>query len=846
MYSFFEKLSGDSIMDLNMKDLTGLKISISQMPVVPGRPDINTRYAAKEIRAASVRGSDLIIFPEMIHGYAIGDKFEDECFIADIQRWNEQIREATNPDDPSSPAIAAIFGSVTPVTKKKGRDGRLKKNNSGIIAQGGEWLGKVTKTLHPDYRIFDDDRHFSSTQHEMFEDWVSQDEDSSGLAMEDYFKVITIATSLGPVRIGLIICEDMWHQDYPINPGQILAQQGIDLLVVISASPWTWQKNRKRHQVIKDLAADCREVGCPVPIVYVNNTGIQNNGKNIIIFDGSSTVYNNQGEIIFQVGPYVETTQDYTFDSGAVPVQGHEKNDTEELFSALEYAGRKYINTLPPTMHKVVIGFSGGIDSSNAGAFWSHIVGPENVYGISMPGPYTSEKTQNLGAKLAENLGCNFEVEPVGDIADLIAQKRGIERGTLAYENILARCRMEILAATAQKLGGVFTNNGNKVEAAFGYCTRYADNAGLLAAFADLVKREMYQLGDYMNREVYKRQVIPEECFTIAPSAELNKNQKDPFDYGNLERRGYHDELVRSFTEFRFNPEKVVELYLNGRLEEEFRLEAGHLAKLFTSSNDFIKDLEKSWRMFHDAYSKRVETQPIPIISKRAFGFDLRESMLSSYFTQRYYDLKQLVLSRTGKVKRVIIYGGGLNPSALHHLRIVTRLNQISDEVIVVPCGSGRKDKLLLAVLDAQRADMAKLTFKDLPNVRLDLFDLEDGSFTPTWKLQEKYQQEFPDAQIWHVIGGDIVTGGSTRNSEIHRVWDRGNEIWGSLNFIVINRPGYKVERDDLPPSSELIEIDNIFGSSTMIRERRIKGESISDLVTPEVEEYINVHGLYL
>lgn len=827
-----------------MKNLNGLKITISQMPVIPGRPDLDTRHITKEILAAKTRDSDLIIFPEMVHGYALGDKFEDECFIRDVERWNQQIKDATsaNPN-----GIATVFGSVVGEFQSKGEDGRIRKYNSALLAQDGNWLGSTIKTLHPNYRIFDDDRHFFSLRKRIFEDLVENQANDKDLAdISEYFPTFEIATKIGPVKVGVIICEDMWHLDYPINPGLVLAQKGIDLLVIISASPWTWQKNRKRHQVIKDLATDCRAEGCEVPIVYVNNTGIQNNGKNIIIFDGSSTVYNKDGEVVFEVEPYCEESRDFIFaDTQLLPPKP--QDDTKELFSALEYAATKYIKMLPPTMHKVVIGLSGGIDSSLAGAFWSHIVGPENVYGISMPGPYTSGKTKDLGKKLAENLGINFEIVPVSDMADLIAQKTEIERGTRAYENILARCRMEVLAATAQKLGGVFTNNGNKVEAAFGYCTRYADNAGFVAMFADLVKREVYQIGDYLNKVVYEREVIPAECFTIVPTAELNTNQKDPFDYGNLERRGYHDELVRALTEFRFNPEKILELYLKGTLESEFRLEPGHLTRLFVTANDFVKDLEKSWQMFHDAYSKRVETQPIPIISKRAFGFDLRESMLSAYLTQKYYDLKALVLSRSINQKRIAIYGLSGNPTARHHIQIAQHLSRNYDQVIVVICGGERSDKSSLhLVSDHHRAEMAKLGFLGLQKTRLDLFDLENKTFTPTWKLQEIYQKEFPNAQIWHVVGGDIITGGSTRNSEIHRIWDQGNEIWNSLNFTVITRPGYDLNREDLPPSSELIEIDRIYGSATMIRERLTHNEPISDLVTPEIENYIKTNKLYV
>ncbi len=831
-----------------MADLTGLRISLCQMPVIPGRPDLNTAFIRREIGLAADRGSGVIIFPEMKDGYALGDRFENDSFIADIQRHNIQIREATQGKKTQIGGIAAIWGSVVADPKKKGRDGRMRKYNAGLGAQNGQWIGKTIKTLHPNYRIFDDDRHFQSMLNLMLEDLAQEQQGkdpSPGPDLRDYLQVFMVQTKIGLVRVGVIICEDTWSKDYPFNPGKILAEKGIDLMVVISASPWTWQKKRKRDQVIKDLAMACREAGCPVPIVYVNNVGIQNNVKNIIIFDGASTVYNEEGEIIFEVEPYAEGTYDFVFSDKIKPLPLREPDDSQELFNALKCAGSKHVASLPPNIRKIVIGLSGGIDSSVAAAFWAHIVGPENVYGISMPGPYTSDETADLGAKLAGNLGIHFEVMPITDAADLIAQKRDVERGTDVYGNILARLRREILSVTAEKIGGVFTDNANKVEIATGYTTRYGDNAGFLAIFGDLLKREIYQMGEYLNQTIYQREVIPAECFTIKPTAELKKDQKDPFYYGNLAGYNYHDQWVRAVTEFRWDPEIILEHYMRGSLESEFRLNPGHLTELFPTPHEFVKDLERCWRLFHVAISKRGEGPPIPIVSRRAFGFDLRESMILPYLTLRYHDLKSLALSRSINQRRIVIFGGSFNPASKHHIYIARKLAQKFSQVIVVPCSNDRKDKALAMVSNSQREEMAKSAFSGLPNVELDTFDLNGGEFTPTWKLQEIYQKQFPGAQIWHVVGGDIVVGGRDCDSEIHRIWDKGSEIWGNLNFAVIVRPGYAVEKQDMPPSSELIQIEGIFGSGTMVRERIVKGESIDDLVTPEVARYIVENNLY-
>lgn len=612
------------------------------MPVVPGRPDLNTDYITQEIWNAAQRNVDIIVFPEMcVPGYLIGDMFEDECFVQDVAWYNEQIREATRS------GITALFGSLTFDALRKGEDGRQRLFNSALVASNGYWQGpQITKTLQPNYRIFYDDRHFYSTRKrysENFEQWVSSHNTAADQPdIRDYFNPIPIPTRKGEILIGVILCEDGWQDDYCYHPTQYLAQKGAQIVFNLSASPWTWRKNQKRHKVMKNLLAECR-----VPLVYLNNTGMQNTGKNIIVFDGSSTVYNAQGDIVFEVRPYAQGPHDLVFSSRMAPAEHTAPDDTEELYLALQHGIQAFFHTLPPSMHRVSIGISGGIDSALDAALLAHLLGPENVWGINMPSQYSSVETQTLAKEIARNLGIHYEVQPIHHIVESIAGTETIQcsPNTLGYQNIQARSRMEILAAKAQKLGGVFISNSNKVELAFGYGTLYGDLAGAIAPLGDLVKREIYQLAEYMNKAVYGREVIPTQCFSIAPSAELCDNQQDPFDYGNTTRRGYHDELVRAFTEFRRNPEWILGKYLQDTLEQEFLLEARTLTRLFRTPQDFVEDLETNWQRFHTSYFKRVQSVPIIIVSKRAFGTDLHESMLSPYFTKRYRDMKDYALT---------------------------------------------------------------------------------------------------------------------------------------------------------------------------------------------------------
>lgn len=610
-----------------MNHLNGLKIAVCQMKVAPGLPKRNADYIISESRKAAEKGADIIVFPEMcISGYIIGDIYEDDAFINDVRGQHNRIAEETK-----EAGIFIIFGSIA-VGKEGGEDGRMSKTNAAFIAHDGKSNLVATKTLQPNYRFFNDDRYFMSTRkivekccsHLLYE-----------TAMINSLQPVGLSIRGMQISLGVILCEDMWHQDYAVNPSKILCENGAELIINLSASPWTWQKNRKRHQVVRDLLAECR-----VPFVYVNNTGIQNNGKNIIIFDGSSAIYNRDGGIVYEAVPYEAGAQIVELKDDMSVFEPRKQSDSKELFESITYAIREFFYSFPPNMREVVIGLSGGIDSALSAALLAYVLGPDKVHAVNMPSHYNSLVTQNLAKKIAENLGISYEVRPIGGIVDAIVRATGVDTENLGYENIQARARMEILNAIAQEKGWVFPANWNKVEAAFGYGTLYGDMAGCVAILGDLIKREVRQIADYMNREVFDQEVIPNECINQAPSAELKHNQVDPFDYGNLERRGYHDEMVRAIVTFRKNPEWFLEMYIKGELEKELKLKEGTISGLFPRPIDFINDLEKNWQRYHNSYFKRVQGPPIPVVSKRAFGDDLKESILGPYLTARYLELK--------------------------------------------------------------------------------------------------------------------------------------------------------------------------------------------------------------
>lgn len=192
---------------------------------------------------------------------------------------------------------------------------------------------------------------------------------------------------------------------------------------------------------------------------------------------------------------------------------------------------------------------------------------------------------------------------------------------------------------------------------------------------------------------------------------------------------------------------------------------------------------------------------------------------------------------------KIGIYGGSFNPPCIHHIQIAEHLKNIFDIVVVVPCGK-RPDKESANVISMEhKKDLVKIAFSGLDSIIVDYHDLENGVYTPTYYLQKRYENIYPDAEIWHCIGTDLVVGG--RESELRKVWDYGREIWNSFNWLLMYRPKFEINESDMPPCSKMIKISDAVTSATVVRDRIKKDEKISDLVIPEVEEYIKKTNIY-
>lgn len=638
-----------------------LKLALGQIDVVPGRPDINSKRIITEAIAAANRGVQVIVFPEMcVSGYLLGDKFSSPSFAEDIEAYNQRIVQAL-----AEYEIVVIFGAFAIDRDKLNENGRYRMYNVALVAQkgvvlkNGAGLPYAIKALHPNYRIFDDARYFFCLRKLAMEKRVS---------LEDLQKPFAVTVAGVEYQLGVMLCEDMWDLDYAQKPAQILTSNGAEVIINLSASNWSWRKNAKRHQVVKDLVAKIRR-----PFIYVNNVGSQNNGKNFIPFDGSSTVYNAAGEVVCLCEMYADKVKDFTLTAGAQPVPVSKSDDVGEMFNAIKADTLGFLRTAyPKYRQKVIIGLSGGMDSMLSAAFFTHLFGPENVVVVNMPyKDYNSDETKAIAAKGAKNLGLQLRVVPIDDMVSAYARTNGIKEGTPQHKTAQASMRFQVLAAIASKEGGLIVSNGNKTELAFGYATLIGDLRGYFAPWVDCVKGEVYQLADYLNRAVYGREVIPQECFDIAPMDELTKAgagehpkgtsnafgkgaRDDPFDYGHIHHVGYHDAMVRSLTEAHAGPDWFLAEYQAGTLEQKMLLPKGRLQELFPTGEDFVADLEAKLLMFSGAVHKRVQSVPGAHFSRSSFGWDFREylpvvadsdEVLEVLYPLRYQALKAELLS---------------------------------------------------------------------------------------------------------------------------------------------------------------------------------------------------------
>jgi len=419
------------------------------------------------------------------------------------------------------------------------------------------------------------------------------------------------------------ICEDLWNDEefwgkrnYAVNPIGDLAKQGVDVIVNLSASPYSAGKQRVRESMLRHSATRYQK-----PIVYANQVG----GNDDLVFDGNSVAFNRVGEVVCRARPFETDLVIWEFDEKAqdflpATIAPAPATTDEEIWSALVLGVRDYTHKCGFT--KVVIGLSGGIDSSLVAAIATEALGAENVLGVLMPSPHSSDHSIKDAQALADNLDIKTHILPIGELMQgydrtLEPLFAGTESG-LAEENIQARIRGNLLMAISNKFGYLLLSTGNKSEMAVGYCTLYGDMSGGLAVIADVPKTRVYSLCQWLNSDLAphsfhnlksksqnpKFQIIPVNVLTKPPSAELKPGQVDQ---DSLPSYDILDDILQRLINNNQSPAQIVE--------------AGHDPAI----------VNKVMRLVARAEFKRRQAPPGLKITDRAFGTGWRMPVASRW-----------------------------------------------------------------------------------------------------------------------------------------------------------------------------------------------------------------------
>jgi len=537
-----------------------VKIALGQINPTVGDFSGNRNKIVEYSRRAQASGAGLILFPELsVCGYPPRDLVERPTFVARNRESVEQIAA-------ESSGIAVICGLVTPAESETGKS----VMNSAALLQDGKIAFLQSKMLLPTYDVFDEMRNFAPAKSQELFPFCGN-------------------------RMALTICEDAWNDKqfwnkrlYTVDPVDALVRAGGNFVLNISSSPFWIGKRELRRNMLASIARQHK-----VPVALVNQVG----GNDSLIFDGSSLVLNREGEVIAQGRSFEEDL--IYFDSKNLTGDLHEQIEGEEasVYAALVLGTRDYMHKCG--FQKAIIGLSGGIDSALTAVIAAEAVGPENVIGVGMPGPYSSQGSIDDARALAENLGIRFELLSINRAYEAYRETlREVFAGReedVTEENIQSRARGTLLMALSNKFGAIVLSTGNKSELGVGYCTLYGDMVGGLAVISDVPKTLVYRLSRYANS---RRAVIPEATLEKPPSAELRPDQKDS------------DSLP---------PYEILDAVLEDYVED------AHSAERIASDHGFdIEVVRRVIRMVDRAEYKRQQAAPGIKISPKAFGYGRR------------------------------------------------------------------------------------------------------------------------------------------------------------------------------------------------------------------------------
>lgn len=466
-----------------------MRIALCQINPIIGDFAHNTGSILDAAEQAKRAGGSLAVFPELsLMGYPPKDLLERPAFIKENLRVLDSVAAKVR-------GIHVLCGYVDRNPRSTGKA----LINAVALMNDGRILGKAGKRLLPTYDVFDETRYFEPASE-------------------------SLTFQLEGKRIGVTVCEDIWNVGdvegiprYGLDPAEDLAGQGVDILMNLSASPYTLNKRAVRQKILEKISTHLR-----VTTLYCNQVG----GNDDLLFDGASMVVDRSGKLILQGKEFEPDLLLWDSEKRYEEIKGPWPTEEESVLRGLVMGTRDYV--VKCGFKSVLIGLSGGIDSSLVAVIAQKAFGSENVTGVSMPSPYTSQMSRDDARTLARNLGIKFVEIPINDI--FISYTRSLAEAFKGLppdeteENIQARIRGSLLMALSNKFGAMLLSTGNKSETAVGYCTIYGDMNGGLAVISDIPKTLVYRLAQHINQE---GEIIPARVIVRPPSAELRPNQTD-------------------------------------------------------------------------------------------------------------------------------------------------------------------------------------------------------------------------------------------------------------------------------------------------------------------------------
>ncbi|HST30452.1 MAG TPA: NAD+ synthase [Chthoniobacterales bacterium] len=491
-----------------------MKIGFAQLNPTVGDLQGNLEKIVRAYERLSTAGADLVITPELaVTGYPPQDLVFKSRFVPETLEIVKKLH--------SRVGNAALLVGFVDRNEGRGRP----FHNAAALLERNQPIRVAHKSLLPTYDVFDEDRYFQPAA-------KVEPLDCSGK------------------KIGVTICEDIWTEHYlprPLydcEPTRSLIEQGAEIILNLSASPFTLHKPAIRYEMVGTLARTYKR-----PIFYCNMVG----GNDQLVFDGNSIAMNASGKLIAQLPGFGEHEQIIDTNS-TTTIEFEEKPTGEQLFHALSLGLRDYLRKC--NFKSAVLGLSGGIDSAVVAAIAANALGPENVVGVSMPSQYSSRGSIDDARKLAENLGIKLLHIPIAEtFAVFKSQFKEIFSGLSeneTEENMQPRLRAMTLMALSNKFGHLVLSTGNKSELSVGYCTIYGDMAGGLAVISDVPKTIIYELARWMNRE---KEIIPSSTIEKPPSAELKPDQKDQ---DTLPPYDVLDEILRMYIEENLSARDII------------------------------------------------------------------------------------------------------------------------------------------------------------------------------------------------------------------------------------------------------------------------------------------------